>query len=90
MKFGTENNLNMKNLLKAFNARRISIFTFFLFVWKYPFWLREHRQKTFITISGLWPLRRWWWEVGEGEWGLSESVKKGTFLPKIIFSVNVE
>ena len=87
VKFGTENNLNMKNLLKAFNARRISIFTFFLFVWKYPFWLREHRQKTFITISGLWPLRRWWWEVGEGEWGWVNPLRKEHFCRKSFFQL---
>ena len=27
---------------------------------------REHQQKNFITLSGVWPLRRWW--------DLSESV----------------
>ena len=54
VKFGTENNLNMQSLLKALNAWRICIFIFFGFFWKYPFWLREHRQKTCVTNSGLW------------------------------------
>ena len=27
--------------------------------------LREHRQKTFVTLSGFWPLRGW--GVGESE-----------------------
>ena len=45
------------------------------------FWLREHRQKTFVTHSGFWP-------SGVGG-GLSEYVKKGKFLTKIFFSVNL-
>ena len=47
VKFGTETNMNMQNSLNALNACRICIFTFFVFVWKSPFWLREHRQKTY-------------------------------------------
>ena len=42
--------------------------------------LREHTQKTFVTLSRFWP------EVG----GLSESVKKVKFVTKIFFSDNVE
>ena len=34
--------------------------------------VKEHRQKTFVTLSGFWPLMRW----GDGGGGLSESVKK--------------
>ena len=56
----------------------------FVFVWKSPFRLREHPQKTFVTHNGLLPLRGW--EKG----GWNESVKKGKFLTKIFFSVNVE
>ena len=81
VKFSTETNLNMQNSLNALNACRIYIFAFFIFAWKYPFWLREHRQKTFVTPGGFWLLRGW---------GLSESVIKGKFLIKIFFSVNVE
>ena len=39
--------------------------------------IREHRQKTFVTLSGFWPLR--------GCRGLSESVEKGKFARKIFF-----
>ena len=84
VKFGTETDLNMQNSLNAVSACRICIFAFFVFVCKSPFWLREHWQKTFVTHSGFWPLRGW------GGGGLSESVKKGKFLTKISFSVNVE
>ena len=40
--------------------------------------LREHRQKTFVTLSGFWRLKGWG--------SLSESVKKGKFVTKICFS----
>ena len=43
------------------------------------FMLREHRQKTFNTLSGFWPFRGWR--------GLSESVKKGKFVTKIFFQI---
>ena len=43
--------------------------------------LREHRQKTFVTLSGFWLLR--------GLGGLSESVKKGKFVTKIFFFFHV-
>ena len=52
VKFGTETNLNMQNSL---NTCRICIFAFIVFVWKYSIWLREHRQKTFVTHNGFWP-----------------------------------
>ena len=41
--------------------------------------LREHQQKSFVTLSGFWPL--WGW----GD--LSESVKKGKFVTKIFFGL---
>ena len=44
--------------------------------------LREHRQKRSVKLSGFWPLRGW------GD--LSESVKKGKFMPQIFFSINAE
>ena len=50
--------------------------------------IREHRQKTFVTFSGFWPLRGF--GVGGAGAGLSESVKKGKFVTKIFLSVNVE
>ena len=37
-------------------------------VWS-PKKIREHRQKTFIMLSGFWPLK--------GVGGLSKSIKKG-------------
>ena len=40
---------------------------------------REHQQKNFITISGVWPLRGWW--------DLSESVKRRKCVTN---NVNVE
>ena len=46
------------------------------------FLLREHRQKNLVTLSGFWLLR--------GCRGLSESVKKGKFATKILFSDNDE
>ena len=61
VKFGTETYLNMQNSLNALNVCRICIFAFFVFVWKYPFWLRKHRQKTFVTHSGFWLLKGWGW-----------------------------
>ena len=44
--------------------------------------IREHRQKTFVTLSGFWTLK----------WcgGLSESVKKRKFVTKVFFSDNDE
>ena len=44
--------------------------------------LREHRQKRSVTLSGFWQLRGW------GD--LSESVKKGKFVPQIFFWVTAE
>ena len=64
LKFGSETNLNMQNSLNALNA---CVFAFFVFVWKYLFWLREHRQKFFFKHSGFRPLRGWW-GGGEVEW----------------------
>ena len=46
--------------------------------------VREHRQKTFIMLSGFWPLREW-----RGAEGLKESIKKGKFVTKIYFPDNV-
>ena len=55
---------------------------------------REHRQKTFITLSGFWPLKEGGGGGGGGGGGvgrgLSESIKKGKFVTKIFFSDNVE
>ena len=64
LKFGSETNLNMQNSLNALNA---CVFAFFVFVWKYLFWLREHRQKIFFKHSGYRPLRGWR-GGGEVEW----------------------
>ena len=64
VKFGSETNLNMQNSLNALNAW---VFAFFVFVWKYLFWLREHRQKKFVKHSGFRPLRGWR-AGGEVEW----------------------
>ena len=44
--------------------------------------LRKHREKSSVTLSGFWPLRGW------GD--LSDSVKKGKFVPQIFFSINAE
>ena len=43
------------------------------------FMLREHRQKTFNTRSGFWPLKGWS--------GLSGSAKKGKFVTKFFFQI---
>ena len=51
----------------------------------YACFLRENRQKTFVTLSGFWPSVK----GGRGG-GLSESVKKGKFMTKIFFSNNAE
>ena len=40
---------------------------------------REHRQKTFVMLSELWPLRGWG--------VLGESIKKGIFVTKIFFQI---
>ena len=42
----------------------------------------EHRQKTFVTLSGFWPSRGWG--------NLSESVKNENLWQKSFFSENVE
>ena len=47
-------------------------------------YLREYRQKIFVTLSGVWPLM----ECGAGD--LSESVKTGKFVAKIFFPDIVE
>ena len=83
VKFGTETNLNMQNCMNALNACRTCIFAFFVFVWKSPFWLREHQQKTFVTHSGFWSLMGW----GGGGW--VNQLKNENFW-QIFFSVNVE
>ena len=44
--------------------------------------IREHRQKTFVTLCGLWTLK--------GCGGLNESVKKRKFVTKVFFSDNDE
>ena len=44
--------------------------------------IREHRQKTFVTLSGLWTVK--------GCGGLNESVKKRKFVTKVFFSDNDE
>ena len=44
--------------------------------------VREHRQKTIVILSGFWPFK--------GVGGLSDSVKKGKFLTKIFLSDNAE
>ena len=44
--------------------------------------IREDRQKTFLTLSGFWPLSGWG--------SFNTSVKKGIFVKKIFFSDNVE
>ena len=50
--------------------------------------VRQHRQKTFVTLSRFWLLIK---EVGEwGVGGLSESVKKGKFATENLFSDNIE
>ena len=43
--------------------------------------LTEHQQKTFVTLSGFWPLRA----CGGGV--LTESVKKGQKKKKIFFQI---
>ena len=43
---------------------------------------REHRQKTFVTLSRFWPLRGW-----GGRGGLSEFVKKGKFVKTFFFQI---
>ena len=70
--------LSHKNKLKSeiFNdKKKIISKIFFSVVTKNSNWeilpnnlLRQHRQKTFVTLSGFWPLK--------GFGGLSESVKK--------------
>ena len=48
--------------------------------------VREHQQKTFVKLLGFWSLIK-----GLGGGGLSESIKKGTFVMKIFFfPVNIE
>ena len=59
----------------------LCIYTLLILVWKYPFWLREHQQETFVTYSGFWPLKGW----GKGR--CSESAKKVKFLTKFFFHV---
>ena len=41
--------------------------------------IREHRQKIFVTLSRFWALRGWE--------GLSEFVKKEKFVEKIFFQI---
>ena len=59
-----------------------SIFSkFCIKFWKILFWwLREYQQKKFIMLSRFWMLRGW----GRG---LSESIKKGKFVTKILFQI---
>ena len=51
---------------------------------KFFFSLRKHGQKSFVRLSGLWPLSGWMGGVA-----LTESVKKRKFMTKIFFSDNV-
>ena len=45
--------------------------------------VREHQQKTFVTLNGF------WWAV-KGVRGFNESVRKGKIETKIFFSNSVE
>ena len=43
--------------------------------------MREHQQKTFVSLGGFWLLRGWR--------GLVESIKKVKFVTKIFFPIMV-
>ena len=59
VKFGTQTNLNIQNSLV--------MFTFFVFLWKYPFWLTFIQKSEIVSLSWnsaprlIWICRTQWW-----------------------------
>ena len=67
----------MWNYISSFSENRSSFFLRKMYTWK---WTpgREYRQKTFVTLSGFWPLKGG---------GLGESVKKAKAVTEIFFQI---
>ena len=74
----TPGNTCTRGYFDQVNAKKMAFENFYCFS-QAPSILREHRQKTFVTLS----------KVGGGE-GFSGSVQEGKFMTKIFLADNVD